>query len=89
MAWCPRNSLFWQGLVPTVAVAAIVCLFIKNVSPSPPYPSNLAIWIAIGWLVVGILAMAGLVIFKPDRLSEAAAIIGEGDAPGERGLLDV
>jgi hypothetical protein len=37
---------------------------------------------------VGILAMAGLMIFKPSRLSEAAAIIGEGDTPEERGLLD-
>jgi hypothetical protein len=38
---------------------------------------------------VRILAMAGLVIFKPGRLSKATAIIGEGDAPEERGLLDV
>src|SRR5215831_12743971 len=80
---------FWHGLLPLAAVAAIVYLFIKNISPAPPYPSDLAIWIAIGWLVVGILAMAGLLIFKPDRLSEAAVIIGEGDTPEERGLLDV
>jgi amino acid transporter len=79
---------FWHGLLPTVAVAAIVYLFIKNISPQPPYPSNLAIWISIGWLVAGILAMAGLMIFKPDRLSEAAAIIGEADTPEDRGLLD-
>ena len=79
---------FWHGLLPTVAVAAIVYLFIKNISPQPPYPSNLAIWISIGWLAAGILAMAGLLIFKPDRLSEAAAIIGEADTPEERGLLD-
>jgi len=79
---------FWHGLLPTVAVAAIVYLFIKNISPQPPYPSNLAIWISIGWLAAGILAMAGLMIFKPDRLSEAAAIIGEADTPEERGLLD-
>ena len=32
--------------------------------------------------------MAGLMIFKPSRLSAAAAIIGEGDTPEERGLLD-
>jgi hypothetical protein len=32
--------------------------------------------------------MAGLLIFKPGRLSEAAVIIGEGDTPEERGLLD-
>jgi amino acid transporter len=79
---------FWHGLLPAVAVAAIVYLFIKNISPQPPYPSNLAIWISIGWLIAGILAMAGLMIFKPDRLSEAAAILGEADTPEERGLLD-
>jgi amino acid transporter len=79
---------FWHGLLPLAAVAAIVYLFIKNVSPAPPYPSDLAIWIAAGWLIAGILAMAGLLIFKPDRLSEAAVIIGEGDTPEERGLLD-
>jgi hypothetical protein len=50
------------------------------VSPQPPYPSNLAIWIVIGWLAAGILVLIGLVIFKPGRLSEAAVIIGEGEA---------
>jgi amino acid transporter len=79
---------FWHGLLPAVAVAAIVYLFVKNISPQPPYPSNLAIWISIGWLAAGILAMAGLMIFKPSRLSEAAEIIGEGDTPEERGLLE-
>ena len=71
----------WHGLLPVAAVAAIIYLFIKNVSPQPPYPSNLAVWIAIGWLIAGIPALTGLVIFKPGRLSEAAVIIGEGDAP--------
>jgi hypothetical protein len=61
-------------------VAAIVYLFVKNVSPQPPCPANLAIWISIGWLVVGLLAMAGPMIFKPARLAEAAAIIGEAGA---------
>lgn len=78
----------WHGLLPVAAVAAIVYLFVKNLSPKPPYPSDLAIWISIGWLVVGIIAMAGLVIFKPGRLAEAAVIIGEGDTPEEAGLLD-
>ena len=79
---------FWHGLVPAAAVAAIVYLFIKNVSPQPSYPSDLAIWISLCWLAAGILVMFGLMIFKPGRLSEAAAIIGEGDTPQERGLLD-
>jgi amino acid transporter len=79
---------FWHGLVPTLAAAAIVYLFIKNISPKPPYPSDLAIWIAIGWAIAGILGMIGLMIFKPGRLAEAAEIIGEGDTPEERGLLE-
>jgi hypothetical protein len=78
----------WHGLLPAAAAAAIVYLFIKNISPQPAYPSDLAIWIAIGWLAVGLLVMAALVIFKPDRLSAAAVIIGEADAPEERGILD-
>ena len=92
-AW-PATSGRWasstrsgHGLLSIAAVAAIVYLFVRNVSPKPPYPSDLAIWISIGWLVVGIIAMAGLVIFKPGR-AEAAVIIGEGDTPEEAGLLD-
>ena len=73
--------------MPTLAVAAIVYLFIKNVSPQPPFPSNLAIWISIGWAVLGLLAVAALAIFKPGRLAEAAAIIGDADTPQEAGLL--
>jgi amino acid transporter len=73
-------NAFWHGLVPTLAVAAIVYLFIKNVSPQPPYPSNLAIWISVGWAVLGLLVVAWLVIFKPGRLAEAAAVIGESPA---------
>jgi amino acid transporter len=78
---------FWHGLVPTGAVAAIVYLYLKNVSPKPPYPSDLAIWISIGWAVAGVLGMIGLLVFKPGRLAEAAEIIGEGDTPTEAGLL--
>jgi amino acid transporter len=83
-----RFNPLWHGLIPVAAVAAIVYLFGKNVSPQPSYPSSLAIWISLGWLVTGLAAMAGLMIFKPARLSEAAGIIGDADTPGERGLLD-
>ena len=78
---------FWHGLVPVLAVAAIVYLFIKNISPQPAYPSNLAIWIAVGWAVLGLLVLAVLVAFRRDRLAGAAAIIGDADSAEEAGLL--
>ncbi len=82
-----RFNPLWHGVAPALAFAAIVYLFIKNVSPQPMYPSNLAIWIAIGWAVAGILIVAWLTMFRPDRLAQAAAIIGEGGTPEEAGLL--
>jgi amino acid transporter len=72
---------FWHGLVPVLAVAAIVYLFIKNISPQPPYPSNMAIWIAIGWAIAGLLVVFWFSVAKPGQLAEAAAIIGESDNP--------
>jgi amino acid transporter len=71
---------FWHGLVPVLAMAAIVYLFIKNISPQPAYPSNLAIWISIGWAVVGLLVVAFVSAAKPGRLAEAAAIIGDAES---------
>jgi len=74
---------FWHGLVPVLAVAAIVYLFIKNITPQPSYPSNLAIWIAIGWAVVGLVVVLLMSIVRPGRLAEAAAIIGDSESPQE------
>src|SRR5215471_15673906 len=82
-----RFNPFWHGVVPVLAAAAIVYLFLKNVSPQPPYPSNLAIWISVGWAVVGILIVAALGVFKPDRLAAAGAIIGDGDLAQETRVL--
>lgn len=78
----------WHGAVPTLAVAAIIYLYIKNLSPKPPYPSDLAIWIALAWAVLGLGGMLALMWKRPAQLEEAAAIIGEGDAPQEAGLLN-
>ena len=82
-----RFNPFWHGVVPVLAVAAIVYLFLKNVSPQPPYPSNLAIWISVGWAVAGILVVTALGVFKPDRLAAAGAIIGDSDLAPETRVL--
>jgi amino acid transporter len=74
-------NLFWHGIVPVLAVAAIVYLFIKNISPQPPYPSNLAIWISIGWAILGVLVVVWMSAVRPGQIAEAAAIIGEADTP--------
>jgi amino acid transporter len=73
----------WHLLVPVLAVAAIVYLYYKNVSPTPAYPNNWAIWIALIWAGLGIVGLIGLKVFRPGQLAQAATIIGEGDADAE------
>ena len=70
-------NVIWHLVVPVLAVAVIVYLYWKSVSPTPAYPSNVAIWFAIGWAALGLVAMFGLSTLAPNRLAEAAAIIGE------------
>jgi amino acid transporter len=69
----------WHLLIPLVAVAAIVYLYYKNVSPTPAYPNNWAIWIALMWAGLGLLGLIGLKVLRPGRLVEAATIIGDGE----------
>jgi amino acid transporter len=69
----------WHLLIPLVAVAAIIYLYYKNVSPTPAYPNNWAIWIALMWAGLGLAGLIGLKVLRPGRLVEAATIIGDGE----------
>jgi amino acid transporter len=73
----------WHLIVPLAAIAAIVYLYYKNVSPTPAYPNNWAIWIALMWAGLGVIGLIGLKLFRPGQLVEAATIIGEGDGGNE------
>jgi amino acid transporter len=73
----------WHLVLPALAVAAIVYLYYKNVSPTPAYPNNWAIWIALMWAGLGIIGLIGLKMFRPAQLVEAATIIGEGDGESD------
>ncbi len=85
MAFFRRRGSFhvlWHGLVPLLAMGVIVYLFIKSEFPTPPHPLNVAIWIVIGWAVVGIIVVAALSALAPERFATMTRIIGE-DEPGE------
>ncbi|MHB1809302.1 MAG: APC family permease [Solirubrobacteraceae bacterium] len=75
-------KVLWHGLVPLVAMAVIVYLFVKTEFPAPPHPLDLAIWIAIGWAVVGIAMIATMSARAPERFARITRIIGI-DEPGE------
>jgi amino acid transporter len=72
----------WHGVVPVAAMAVIVYLFVKSEFPTPPRPLDLAIWITIGWAILGLATVAVLSAAAPARFDRMARIIGE-DEPGE------
>ena len=82
-----RFNPFWHLVLPVLAVAAIVYLFYKSVSPAPAYPVNWAIWIALMWAGIGLLALVGLKRYGRGQLARAADIIGDADTPAEAGLI--
>lgn len=85
IAFFRRQNAFhalWHGVVPLAAMAVIVYLFIKSAFPTPPHPLNLAIWIVIGWAVLGLVVVAWVSVRAPARFARMAQILGE-DEPGE------
>ncbi|MGH9299091.1 MAG: APC family permease, partial [Acidimicrobiales bacterium] len=79
-------NVLWHLILPLAAVAAIVYLYYKSVVPSPAYPNNLAIWIALGWAALGLVVLLWLKIRHGALLAHTAEIIGGSDGPVEREL---
>jgi amino acid transporter len=81
-----RNGTFnvlWHLLVPLAALAAIGYLYYKSVVPSPAYPNNWAIWIALIWAGAGLVVLAYLKLRHGTLLAQTAEIIAGADAPAE------
>ena len=77
-----RNGTFnvvWHLLLPVAALAAIGYLYYKSLVPSPAYPNNWAIWIALIWAGVGLAVLAWLKIRHRSLLAQTAEIIAGAD----------
>ncbi len=77
-----RNGTFnvvWHLLLPVAALAAIGYLYYKSLVPSPAYPNNWAIWIALIWAGAGLAVLAWLKIRHRSLLAQTAEIIAGAD----------
>jgi amino acid transporter len=77
-----RNGTFnvlWHLLLPFAALAAIGYLYYKSVVPSPAYPNNWAIWIALIWAGAGLAVLAWLKLRRRSLLAQTAEIIAGAD----------
>ena len=63
----PYNWLL-DVVLPLIAVAVCGYSIYASVFPRPPAPISYSLWIAVGCLVAGLLAVAGLVLTRPERV---------------------
>ncbi len=55
-------------LLPLVAVGICGYTIYASIIPRPPPPISYSLWIALAWLVAGLVIMAGLMLTRPDRV---------------------
>jgi amino acid transporter len=65
--------------LPLGAVAICGYTIYKSVHPLPPSPMRYGPWVALGWLVVGVLITAWLAATHPERVRAFGSILGEGE----------
>lgn len=78
-----KFNVLWHLLVPLAALAAIGYLYYKSLVPSPAYPNNWAIWIALMWAGAGLAVLAWLKLRHGSLLAQTAEIIGGANEPTE------
>jgi amino acid transporter len=69
--------------LPLGAIAVCGYTIYKSVNPLPPSPIKYGPWVALAWLVLGILVAAWLTVTRPDRVRAFGSILGEGETLAE------
>jgi amino acid transporter len=87
--WRSRTShnvgynLLLDLALPLGAIAICGYTIYKSVNPLPPSPIKYGPWVALAWLVLGILVAAWLTVTRPDRVRSFGSILGEGEVPAD------
>lgn len=69
-------------IIPLAAAVAVGFVVYNNVVPVPPYPLNIALPLAGGWAVVGIIATVYLVrTGRTGWMDKATRVLGDADEP--------
>jgi amino acid transporter len=77
-----RFSVFRHAVIPAVATAALIAVFVGNVYPVPPAPLNTPPWITIGWIFLGLVVFMVLTRRRPEAVAQAGHFF-DGDGEDE------
>ena len=63
-----RYNVILDVVLPLVAVAICGYAIYSTLIPRPPAPISYSAWIALGWLVAGVIVVLALLVIRPDRV---------------------
>ncbi len=66
-------------LLPIIAILLCGATIYSSIIPVPPAPLNLAPYIALAWLILGIIVLAVLVSTRRERVRQFGKILGEAE----------
>jgi amino acid transporter len=67
-------------IAPVVAIVICGLTIYWSIYPVPPHPLNEAPWLALGWLVVGVVVIGWMRLKDPERVRGFGRILGD-EAP--------
>jgi amino acid transporter len=71
-----RYNVLLDFIAPSVAIVICGLTMYWSIYPVPPHPLNEAPWLALGWLVAGILFVAWIRYRRPATVSQFGRILG-------------
>ena len=75
-------NLVLDVVLPIAAIAVCVATIYWSITPRPSAPVSYSIWIALGWLGLGIVWLLWLRATAPQRVAQFGSVLAEGgDAP--------
>jgi amino acid transporter len=85
-----QYNVFLHGVIPAVAIGLFGFALYYQYVPLPAAPIVVGDWVAIGWMVAGVLAMAAAIRWLPEKLQRARLVFDDEtqalspDAPARR-----
>ena len=75
-----RFNVVLDVVLPVAAVAICGLTIYYSIEPVPPHPIDLAPWVALSWLVIGLIVLAFIHLRAPERIPQFGMALGEGEA---------
>jgi ethanolamine permease len=71
-------SLALDVVLPVAAIVVCGLTIYWSITPRPPKPISYSIWVALGWLGLGIVYLVLLRLRSPDKVAQFGSVLAEG-----------